>query len=751
MRLKALFFTLSVLCFSIGYSQISFTNMSDLLENNTLSGGFSMGISDMNNDGLEDIIRFEGASVAQIEYQNADGTYSTTDLGALINGNVWSVAVADIDNNGFNDLMTGGFYESLAHVRTMGDKVHESVLLDGPLIFLQGMAFSDMDDDGFLDLFACHDDAVSSPYRGDGAGTLLFDDTLIDARSTVPSNNGGNYACIFTDYDNDGDNDLYLSKCRLGVTDPMHGERLNMMFRKEADGTWTEVAPLIGLQPQGQSWATEFGDIDNDGDLDAVMLNHDINSMVFENDGAGNFTDISASAGIDLNSGNFPTGMQTYMQDFDNDGFLDLFVTSYNAFPILFHNNRDKTFTPIVNPWGTDINTTTNSNIQSAAMGDLNNDGFVDMIVGFANGINIPNAGQPDRVYYNDGNQNNWTCIELIGTESNRNGIGARLEINGAWGTQIREVKAGQGYGIMNSMKVNVGIGNATEITSIVVRWPSGLVTTTFNPQINTCLTIEESTQATGFATVNICEGECHQAGGDCQTTSGTYTDEINADSILVTTLIVDPSFDIQANPVNTCFGTTIIFGEETIDAPGSYVFEYTTAASCDSIVRVDVNWFDEILVAETVTDDDGSGNGSISIDITGATEPVTISWSNEAVNVTEITGLEAGDYTVEIIDANLCTMSETFTVDLVSSLDDLIAEGINVYPNPFTDRILIKDTHGIVSKMVLYNNLGQQVITTNMSSNGLNLDTGSLTNGVYILQLLDAENRTIGSTPLVK
>ena len=750
MRLKFIICLFFISFSSLTYSQISFTNSTTLLENESLAGGFVMGISDLNGDNLEDIIRFQNAQITEIEYQNADGSFSVFNVGSLIGGEVWSVAVADIDGNGLNDFITGGFYESLVKVNTYGPNNIDMELLDGPLIFLQGSCFSDIDNDGNIDLFACHDDGLSPAFRGSDTGNLNFDANLLNTSSTVPSNNAGNYAATWTDYDNDGDNDLYISKCRLGQADPLSGDRLNLMFRKEADGSFTEVAPFIGLQPQGQSWSAEFGDIDNDGDMDVLLLNHDIDSKLYENDGTGNFTDISASAGIDLSVVNFSAAMQTFMQDYDNDGYLDIFVTSYATYPFMYHNNGDNTFTPVAMPWGDDVNTNQNTNIQSAAMGDLNNDGFVDMITGFANGINLPNPASPDRLYLNDGNDNNWACIQLEGTVSNINGIGARVEIHGPWGTQIREVRSGSGYGIMNSMKVHFGLGDATEIESIVVKWPSGIETITPNPDINSCLSIKETVQTFVTQTAMICDNESYFAGGAEQTEAGEYTDQITRDSILVTTLIVNPTYDIMANPVTACQGATIVYGDETIDAPGNYMFEYKSALGCDSTVTLDVNWYDEILLNETIVDDNGSGTGSISLNITGAVNPLQIFWSHGPTDVTEVSNLSEGEYTVEIIDGNQCTTSQTFMVG-TSGLDELIALGINVYPNPFNDRIVIQDKENQIYNLELYNHLGQKVIQQNLNTAVKNINTKDLISGVYILKLMDADKNTIGTMQLVK
>ncbi len=755
MRLKVI---LSFLCFSICNflnSQITFTNDSGLLENQDLSGGFAMGVADMNGDGLDDIIRFHNASQLELEYQQTDGSFTKFTIGQLHDGDVWSVCVGDIDRNGLNDLVTGGFYESLPIVKTMGEENFDLDLLDGPLIFLQGSNIVDINNDGNLDYFGCHDDGISSPYMGDG-NNLVYDSLLMPAPGYEMwdfDSNSGNYASTWVDYDNDGDLDLYISKCRIGSSDPMNPNRVNLMYRNDGGGVFTEVAGDIGLRPYGQSWSTEFGDIDNDGDLDALVMNHDIPSSLYENDGSGNFTNISLQAGIDISTLNFLNAMQSYMQDFDNDGFLDIMVTSYSSFPRIYHNNGDKTFTEVVSPWGTDINTVTSNTLQSAAMGDLNNDGFVDMIAGFANGINLPNGSFRDRLYTGVPNGNNWVKVNLdgMGIVSNINGIGARIEIHGPWGTQIRDIRSGHSYGIMNSLSAMFGIGDATEIDSIIVKWPSGIISTLENPSINSSIDILESSLSVEYASEQICEGESILLGGQLQTTAGTYTDTLDANTILITSLTVYENYDIEAMPITACYNAIVQFGEETLSQPGDYVFEYASAEGCDSTVSVNFSWFDEIIIDADIVDDWGPGTGMITIDITGAVEPYDIFWSTGETNVTSISDLDHGEtYLVEILDANGCTQTMEFDI-LLSSLNDLKEEGINVFPNPATEKLFIDNQLGLASSISLYNTIGQEVFSGKIVSGINTIDLNMLTDGLYIVRLKDKDQKDIGTLQIVK
>lgn len=481
-------------------AQVTFTNSNTHLANPNVTSGCAIGVCDMNNDGLDDIVRLDDARNLQIEHQTASGNFTLLNYGNIPgSGSEWGMAIADVDNNGYNDIFVGGAYNGLKLLTANSNGTNYTATVfpetssysDDHSIFLQNTNFIDIDNNGTIDIFGCSDESVSSAYSNDGNGVMTLNNAgLINAVSSVPSDNSGNYGSIWMDYDNDGDQDLYISKCRLGINNSNDGRRINLLFRKNANGTFTEVGVAAGLVPYAQSWAAAFEDIDNDGDLDCVVVNHDISSKIYENNGNGTFTDITAGSGIaneldDLGEG----GIQVMMEDFDNDGFIDLFITSrYTSHKhIMFKNNGDKTFSVMPN---NPLNAGTKS-IQSAAVGDLNNDGFIDIMAGFATGYNSYSSN-PDILFLNNGNTNKWSEITLQGGPSNRNGIGARIEIYGDWGKQIREVRSGESYGTMNSLMTHFGLGTATEITKIVVKWPSGTVDQFFAPNINEHLTLIE-------------------------------------------------------------------------------------------------------------------------------------------------------------------------------------------------------------------------------------------------------------------
>ena len=469
-----------------GSNAISFTDATNLLGVDHFSG-LAMAIVDMNADGKDDLVRFDGATLMNVLYQNnANQNFTRYDYGQVSTKNQWSVCAADFDRNGYNDVLCGGAYDNVRVISNNdGDQSYSFQTLPSSNIFIQGSNFVDIDTDGWADIFACHDDAESRAYHNNQDGTFSFDPDLISTETVPVSDNSGNYASMWTDYDNDGDLDLYISKCRGGVNDPTDPRRINMLWQNDGNHQFTEVSAQANLKIAAQTWLSDFGDIDNDGDLDAIIINHFEDPHLMRNNGDGTFTDVTAGSGLvpTLDESNF-YGIQGVFRDFNNDGFLDLLVSGDNHF--IFYNNGDGTFQNAANPF--------NSNgIQSFVVGDLNHDGFLDIYAGYAEGLNTP-TNVKDRMWINNGNHNNFISIQLKGVESNINGIGARIELYGGWGKQIREVRSGEGYGIMNSFTQHFGIGASTQIDQIIVRWPSGITDIINNPTYNQFLMIEEGT-----------------------------------------------------------------------------------------------------------------------------------------------------------------------------------------------------------------------------------------------------------------
>jgi hypothetical protein len=351
----------------------------------------------------------------------------------------------------------------------------------------------------------------------------------INGSSEEPAS--GNYGSVWTDFDNDGDTDLYIAKCRLGVNDVNDERRINKLFVNDGNNNFTESGGDYGLRIGWQSWTAEFQDTDNDGDFDCFITNHDHPSQLLENDGAGHFKDITTESGIIVNG----VAIQGFLRDFDNDGFVDLIIAGTEQY--LYKNNGNNTFTLVEDPFDTNA-------MESCAIGDLNNDGHLDVYAGYAQTYNNP-SNTPDVLWFNEGNDNNWFKAHLVGTVSNLDGVGARVEIWGDWGVQIREVRSGEGYGITNSLIPHFGLGTVTSIDQVIVKWPSGIVDVIDNPTINDLTEIVE---------------------GDCTPTNPLITANGSTTFCLGSTLeLTAPAGDeyFWSNGATT---PTI-----TVDAPGNY------------------------------------------------------------------------------------------------------------------------------------------------------------------------------------
>ena len=533
---------LLVFLFQSTQAQISFTNRNDLLSNANFHSGVAIAVTDMNNDGKDDIIRMNQGYDLTIEYQNqTDELFTTFNIGNIDNGSQWSMCVADVDNNGHNEVLAGGAYDDVKLVMSNEDgSIYTTTYLPGPGMFVQGSNFADINNDGFLDVFACHDDAESRIWGNDGTGNMMPQDDWIDMAYDASSDNSGNYGSVWTDFDNDGDIDLYIAKCRQGVSDPTDPRRINQLYVNDGDGNYSEMGEEYGLSIGWQSWTADFQDVNNDGWMDCFITNHDHESQLMINDGTGHYTE-ALNTGIDVSG----LPIQGMMRDFDNDGWVDVIVSGSSQH--IFRNNGDLTFTEVTGIFD-------GNDMESYALGDLNNDGFVDVYAGYASIYTNP-TNVDDVVWMNDGNSNNYLAVQLQGVISNRNAIGARIEIYGPWGIQIRDVRSGESYGIMNSMIQYFGLGTDTQIDSVVVNWPSGIKQTETGINAN--------------STVHLLEGGC---------------------------LADAPILDVVGSTL-FCTGETI-----TINAPTGYAsYEWSTGETTPSIEVGTQGSF-----SVTVTDDNG-------------------------------------------------------------------------------------------------------------------------------------------------
>lgn len=438
------------------------------------TAGTDRAIVDMNGDHLDDIVSVSSTNI-NIQEQQVSGGFQSSNITTTNADNTpsWSLSAADYNADGFTDLLYGGG-SGVTFMRSNGDGTFTEDSGLSEYVFSQRSNFVDINNDGHLDAFVCHDVAPNVYYINDGSGNLTFYQG--ENPEGVPSglglySSGGNYGSIWIDYDNDRNLDMFIAKCG-----GEEARRMNQMHKNNGDGTFTELSAALNLDDPMQTWSSAWGDFDNDGDMDvfvgASSGTHKMMRNDLVTDVAGNttviFTEVTNLSGVLTLS---DTGIENATYDFDNDGNLDI-ASNGN---ILF-GNGDLTFT-------VHENLISGSN---GSFGDLNNDGFIDS---FSNG----------NIYMNNANTNNWISICTIGAEgfSNINGIGARVEIHTPSGIQIRDIRSGEGFRYMSTLNTHFGLGTDTTIDNLIIYWPSGVIDNIQGPTINQRLCITEGQSLT--------------------------------------------------------------------------------------------------------------------------------------------------------------------------------------------------------------------------------------------------------------
>ncbi|OIN57507.1 hypothetical protein BLX24_19985 [Arsenicibacter rosenii] len=464
---------------NIVFGQISFDNYSHVLPQRPFVGFLSKAVADLNGDGLDDIVRIRAnTKELSVLYQLPDGSFRNSHIRTL-NAEPIATLVGDINNDHRNDILTGGAFDGITVLKNNADTFTQDIVTD-PAVWMQGANLVDINNDGWLDVFACNDAGLNQIWKNNGAGRFSAVTNWIDMRTVPASDNSGNYGSVWADIDNDGDLDLYLAKCSMYAMGPQNAgdpRRINQLFLNhtydrlhgqpvknttnftlDPSNWFSEAAAGANVKISGQSWTADFADIDNDGDQDLLVTNHESPTMLLENDGTGHFTDITTQSGI---SG-VVEPLQGLMRDFDNDGYMDVLLAGDMAAQ-LWRNNGDKTFTLQAGALG-------NTPTTSFAVGDLNHDGFPDIYVS-----HYARADAEDELWINQPNGNHFVGVTLRGIQSNTNGVGAKILVYRTDGVQlVREVRAGESYGITNSYTQLIGLGPSAGILRIEVHWPSG-------------------------------------------------------------------------------------------------------------------------------------------------------------------------------------------------------------------------------------------------------------------------------------
>jgi len=461
---------------------------------NDAEKGWGCAMVDYDNNGLVDVYVATGWGATNWLYHN-DGDFqfsrvmSETALHAVTDSGagVW----ADYDNDGDLDLFQVN-YEPLSDFFFINNPVDGSPrrfrrVIDGEWVndtrLGQGAAWVDFNNDGHLDLLVANTgDQNEFLYQGDGASgmTPVTQGPLVNSAGRTQS-------AMWADFDNDGDSDLFLANS---------WSQRNHLFVNDGDGNFRKATGSPWDQDLGNSIGAAWADYDNDGDPDLFVGNGNYSAFLYRNDGDEVFTRVVEGPGASVSVHISPA-----WGDFDNDGYLDLFVgVGMGGSDLLFHSNRDGTFTQV---YEGDVPNDSYT-CGGAAWADFNNDGFLDLFV--ANGAyESDQPGEPDCLYRNEAklhdNSNSWLLIRLVGTSSNRSAIGAKVRaLATLWGKdvwQLQEVSGGGGHCSQDDLRVHFGFGDATAVDTLRIEWPSGIVQELKDVAANRILTVAEPPRLT--------------------------------------------------------------------------------------------------------------------------------------------------------------------------------------------------------------------------------------------------------------
>ena len=424
-----------------------FVDITDLAGVGDTGYGLGCCVGDYNNDGFLDL--YVANFGANVLYQNkGDGTFTDVARQAKVDGNQLSssCAFADYDNDGDLDLYTVNYVQFN--------------LEENPKCTYQGVSTY------------CTPEALpgqsDSFFRNNGDGT--FSDITQSAGLFAPTGKG--LGVVWGDYDNDGDPDIFVAN----DTTP------NFLYQNNGKGTFQNIALFAGvaLSMEGRPYSgmgTNFGDFDNDGDLDIVVTNfQDQTNSLYQNEQNAFFNEVSFSTGIGEKSLPYLAWGVDFV-DLNNDGWQDLFIANghldhniSDIDPIGTYAQRNQVFMNQKGRAFIDRSATMLKQKQvsrGSAFGDLDNDGDIDIVVSNLN-------DHPVILWNVTEHTNNWFILKLIGTSDNQSAIGTRVKIKIDQQIQIREVKSGSGYLSQSDLRLHFGLGQAKQIDQLEIHWPNG-------------------------------------------------------------------------------------------------------------------------------------------------------------------------------------------------------------------------------------------------------------------------------------
>ena len=474
---------------NFSYAQIAFEDVANQIGVNYSYGdseyGGGVSFADFDNDGWDDITYASENGVDLYFFKNTNGVFNLVTFNGISNvSKAKQVIWVDYDNDGDKDFFVTAIEGKNTFYSNDGEMnftdISSTIGIFQTDLFTYGAAFGDIDNDGDLDLFISNRSPEDHNYLYRNDSGIYVD---ITGTSGISLEGQLSFCSIFFDYDKDGLQDIYVSNDKE--------ENINRLYKNLGDGVFQDVSDSSNAGVDVSAMSTTLGDFNNDGWFDIYITNTPFSqvssiqgNVLLKNNGDGTFTNVATETGTSFDS----VGWGAVFLDADNDGLLDIYVSSSEngngslISSAFYHQQTDETF---IIPQDIGFNIDLRESY-SNAIGDINNDGKPEIVVG--------NDTENNFLWQNNtSNENNWLKVKLEGVVSNKDGIGNTIEINVNGESQYRYTLAGEGYLSQNSFYEFFGTGLSNIVDYLKVTWTATGVTETFtNIEANQSITIKE-------------------------------------------------------------------------------------------------------------------------------------------------------------------------------------------------------------------------------------------------------------------
>ena len=740
-----------------GFSQLFDDQAVELQITHSMSNadywGAGVSVFDIDNDGWDDIT-FIQENDSIVIYKNNFGSFQQMPSFYLNEGRTKSQIWVDYDNDGDNDLFISNYNGRLKLLRNNGNFSFIEIPFEDGLSQINsanyGITFADYNRDGFLDMYLCRYVFSGDPtnegltnllLRNDGDGTF----SNVTSSASVGNGIGLSFMGVWMDVNKDNWPDLYVINDRE--------EKDNTLYRNNGNGTFTDLTAISGTALSGDDpMSATFADFDNDGDLDHYSSNSGdlgkLGRLLVKGTG-WNFSEQGQAYGVAIDKLSWGA---TWV-DVDNDSYLDLYVATGNGSGIV-QEDRNYLYMNQNGIWFEDSPQEFSDNhiagSFSVAKGDLDNNGFSDLVVQNVNGTN-------SFIWMNQSTlngQNNFIKISLEGTVSNKMAIGAWINVYSGNDTYVHFTRCGENYLSQNSQHHIFGLGNHTTIDSAVIEYPSGITERFYNLLLNQNYTFIEgqtfSNSIVNSGSLSFCLGDSVVLdAGDFESYSwsngqtGRFISVSESGSYSV---VVENEFGylITSNTVNINVGVTPIIspsvfhincfgqnnGQVNLNLPfssnyqvswnngfngvqlsnlaaGTYTYEYQDIYGCEVADSVIIYEPMPLMVFTESIYDQTTGDFIVQIEIVGGTPTYSIYLDGIEQFGNSFT-LPDGVYNLSVVDVNNCSIQSSLVLS-TAEMETNIMSNVDFYPNPNSTGIFHFDMSNI-NDLMIFDTYGKQV-----------------------------------------